>query len=286
VKTSFKRSHPVTTAFGRWVGAFGFNPLAFLTACRGLPRYVRDYKRLRRELKGLWAMSPSQPCMGNWFGQAGAASGHYFHQDFYVARRIHERKPIKHVDVGSRIDGFVAHVASFRILEVFDIRPLAGRLPNVVFRQADFSRLQTVPRDYCDSLSCLHAVEHFGLGRYGDAIDGDGWKKGILCLSATLQTGGILYLSTPIGRQRVEFNGQRVFSPRTIVSCAEACGLELESFSYVDDSGDFHEGNDLSAVDLASGLHLEYGCGIFEFRKRGATGHPPAGSELEASSEK
>ena len=30
----------------------------------------------------------------------------------------------RHVDIGSRLDGFVAHVASFREIEVLDIRPL------------------------------------------------------------------------------------------------------------------------------------------------------------------
>jgi len=48
------------------------------------------------------------------FDPGGDASGHYFHQDLIVARRIFERDPRKHVDVGSRIDGFVAHLAVFR----------------------------------------------------------------------------------------------------------------------------------------------------------------------------
>jgi len=58
------------------------------------------------------------------FDQSGTASGHYFHQDLLVASRIFINNPEKHVDIGSRIDGFVAHVASFREIEVFDIRSL------------------------------------------------------------------------------------------------------------------------------------------------------------------
>jgi len=54
------------------------------------------------------------------FDPGGDASGHYFHQDLIVARRIFERDPRKHVDVGSRIDGFVAHLAVFRQVEVID----------------------------------------------------------------------------------------------------------------------------------------------------------------------
>jgi len=113
--------------------------------------------------------------------------------------------------------------------EVFAIHPLEARLPNVGFKQEDFSRLESVPLDCCDSLSCFHAVEPFGLGRYGDALDGNVWKKGIACLAAALQAGGILYLSTPIGREWGEFNGQHIFSPLTVMTCAEACGLGFEA---------------------------------------------------------
>lgn len=93
-----------------------------------------------------------------------------------VARAIHTAKPVKHVDIGSRVDGFVAHVASFREIEVFDVRPISTAVPGVLFRQADLMDSPSLPADtegggYCDSLSCLHAIEHFGLGRYGDTVD-------------------------------------------------------------------------------------------------------------------
>ena len=43
-------------------------------------------------------------------------------------------------------------------------------MPGVVFRQADLMNPVSLPitagEGYCDSLSCLHAIEHFGLGRY------------------------------------------------------------------------------------------------------------------------
>ena len=56
------------------------------------------------------------------FEESGIMSGHYFHQDLYVARKIFLQNPGKHVDIGSRTDGFVAHVAAFREIEIFDIR--------------------------------------------------------------------------------------------------------------------------------------------------------------------
>ena len=76
--------------------------------------------------------------------------------------------------MGSRIDGFVAHVAAFREIEVFDIRPLTHKIPGVVFRRVDILDLPEALENYCDSLSSLHALEHVGLGRYGDPIDAEG----------------------------------------------------------------------------------------------------------------
>ena len=38
---------------------------------------------------------------------AGVVKGHYFHQDLYCARKIYRRRPVRHLDIGSRLDGFV-----------------------------------------------------------------------------------------------------------------------------------------------------------------------------------
>ncbi|MEO6633725.1 MAG: DUF268 domain-containing protein, partial [Mucilaginibacter sp.] len=46
-----------------------------------------------------------------------------------------------------------------------------------------------------DSISCLHALEHFGLGRYGDPICWDGHLRGFANLDKMLQKGGKLYFS-------------------------------------------------------------------------------------------
>ena len=50
-----------------------------------------------------------------------------------MAQKIFEARPLRHVDVGSRIDGFIAHVASFRVVEEIDIRPSPMQIKNVVF---------------------------------------------------------------------------------------------------------------------------------------------------------
>ncbi|MBM4100538.1 MAG: DUF268 domain-containing protein [Planctomycetes bacterium] len=193
--------------------------------------------------------------------------GAYFHQDLHVAQRIFLANPRRHIDVGSRIDGFVAHVASFRPIEIFDIRPATGTVPNVSVHQADLSETERVPEAICDSLSCLHALEHFGLGRYGDSIDPVGHEHGLSSLIRMLEPGGTLYLSVPVGPQEVLFNCHRRFRASTIIDLA-AGHLLLRRLDLVDDRGDMHHDVPLGRIaeDPELGCRRE-GCGIFEFTK-------------------
>jgi SAM-dependent methyltransferase len=135
---------------------------------------------------------------------------------------------------------------------------LTSAVDGLTFVRADARELSLFADGSVESLSSLHAVEHIGLGRYGDSIDAAGWTKAIREFARVLAPGGRLYFSVPIGRERVEFNSQRVFAPSTIV---EASGpLSLASFACVPEDGALH--NDITLDDAA---RLEYGCGLFEF---------------------
>ena len=254
-----------------WVTIWGINPLTTLNTVRGLPFYLRDYTRLRRQRRQSaqpFAFGPPFVCVGERFAEGGTARGQYFHQDLLVARRIHQARPERHVDVGSRIDGFVAHVAAFRPIEVLDIRPLTSRVANLRFLQGDLMAPLPPALERCtDSLSCLHALEHFGLGRYGDPVDHDGHLKGFANLTRMLRPGGRFYFSVPIGPQRIEFNAHRVFALATLLEMARA-DFELERFSYVDDDGDLHEDVALDPVSVQANFGCRYGCGILELRRR------------------
>ena len=249
----------------------GFSPQKFILALVRFPLFVRDRIVLARQMRNLpreFPMGKYYPCLHDRFSDSGNATGHYFHQDLLVARRIFDRRPKVHADVGSRVDGFVAHVASYRQIEVLDIRKPPNSLPNIIFRQADL--MGTLPgqlRAYCDSLSCLHALEHFGLGRYGDVVDYDGWRKGISNLSQMLMSGGMLYLSVPIGPQRIEFNAHRVFSVDFLLQFLSA-EFTLKAFSYVDDVGELYENVSMDNESAKHSYGCHYGCGIFELVRK------------------
>jgi len=253
----------------RWLNTLGINLFQVVNSPRGLVAFFRDYIKFYFQNKNQGSskikVSLSYPCITDRFEQSGTAKGHYFHQDYYVAKKIFESNPIKHIDVASRVDGFVAHVAVFREIEVFDIRPLVSPLENIKFSQVDLMK-PVEKTSYCDSLSCLHAIEHFGLGRYGDRVDAEGHIKGINGLKNILSPGGTLYFSVPIGGERVEFNAHRVFSTKSILEYFGS-DFELVEFSYVDDEGNMHESVSFDNLDFESSYGLSYGCGIFTFRK-------------------
>ena len=181
---------------------FGFDPQRLFRSLRGLPTYLRDRAEFRKTFAGPMKL---MPCLHDRYEEGGATKSEYFWQDLLVARAIHAANPVKHVDIGSRVDGFVAHLASFRDCEVFDVRPISTVVPGVVFRQADLMNPASLPNNagggYCDSLSCLHAIEHFGLGRYGDPVNPLGYQHGIANMAKLLQRDGVFYLSTPIGQE-------------------------------------------------------------------------------------
>lgn len=243
---------------------FGLNLRLLVRSLIGMPRYIRDWLRFRKTYSGKLSF---RPCLHDWSEEGGATRDEYFWQDLFVAQKIFAAAPEKHVDIGSRIDGFAAHVASFREIEVLDIRPLTSSVPGMVFRQADLMNADGLLEHYCDSLSCLHALEHFGLGRYGDPIDPQGHVSGLRNMAKILKPGGTFYLSTPVGVSRVEFNAQRITDPEELVQLAAACGLVLNAFAVVQSGGVLKQMDDpeLAIAELGN---VSYALGIFTFLKR------------------
>ena len=200
------------------------HPKKIFHAFYNLPKYLLNYIQFRKSWHGQVIF---KPCLHDWNTNGGDTNNEYFLQDLIISKKIYQNSPVKHVDIGSRIDGFVAHVASFREIEVFDIRPINSIIPGIIFKQADFMDSHNKQKNYCDSLSCLHALEHFGLGRYGDPINPYGYKKALEHMATLLKTDGIFYLSVPIGQECIEFNAHRIFDPINLIEELEKFKLKL-----------------------------------------------------------
>ena len=189
----------------------GFDPVLMARAIVALPKFLRDLIIFSQSngLKGI-RFSPS---IQDYSDNSGMTDGHYFWQDLIVAKWIFEKNPPAHLDIGSRLDGFIAHLLTFRKVEVIDIRPTKNAIPNLIVHVGDATgKIQVAEEEY-DSVSSLHSIEHFGLGRYGDPIRINGHFEGLVSIASKVKLGGILYVSFPIGTPVIEFNSQRVVDP-------------------------------------------------------------------------
>jgi hypothetical protein len=246
----------------------GIDPVRFLRTIISIPYFLKTIFKFKKEFKGKFKL---YPCLQDRNEESGAVNSEYFWQDLIVARWIFEANPQKHVDIGSRVDGFVAHIASFREVEVIDVRPIKSNIPNIIFKQGDMmdsaflNNTSGLQVDYCDSLSCLHTIEHFGLGRYGDPIDPKGYQKGILNMTSLIKKGGVFYLSTPIGVERVEFNANWIFYPINIIQLVESQGFIIEKF--ITYNNGVIKQIDPNSSNLEELSKEEYNLGIFIFRK-------------------
>lgn len=202
--------------------------------------------------------------LGEWEKEAGTL-GPYFWQDLWAAQHVYRNNPERHYDIGSSIGGFIGHLASFRGVDrgifLIDVRPLKAKIPGVEFVQGDAKRLDNIKDNSVESLSSLCALEHFGLGRYGDEVDPEGCFKALHEMQRILCHGGVLYLSVPVGREHVEFNAHRIFYPKTIINELEEMDLiEFSTTGLFEDkiryNEDINKYNNMETHGLLFGLFM------------------------------
>ncbi len=196
---------------------------------------------------------------------------HYVLHTGWAARHVARLAPARHVDIASSLY-FVAQVSAFVPVAFHDFRPPDLALPGLECGRADLGALP-FPDASVPSLSCLHVIEHVGLGRYGDALDPGGDLRAAAELARVLAPGGTLLVAVPVGRARVEFNLHRVYSCAQVLALFP--GLALAQFALVPD--DPRDGGLLPGASFALADAQEYGCGCFCFVKPGEPGN--AGGE-------
>lgn len=216
------------------------------------------------------------PIIQDCIQEAGSFDHDYFHQDIWGARRIYESGAKQAYDIGSSVGGFIAHLLAMHIeVTMIDIRPFPHPVDGLHFIQADAMKLDNIPDDSIQTLSSLCALEHFGLGRYGDPVDYDGWKKALHAIKRKIKVGGSFYLSVPVGHEdKLIFNAHRIFRPSTIVRELEP-ELSLQEFSYIAHqriNTCFVDGADQNVLESVSDNALKFEgkggfTGLFAFKK-------------------
>ena len=183
---------------------------------------------------------------------------HYIYHPAWAARVLARTKPAYHVDISSKLS-FSTIVSAFVPVRFYDYRPADMKLSGLESAFADLNGLP-FEDDSQPSISCMHTIEHIGLGRYGDVIDPKGDLKAINELKRVVKPGGDVLFVTPVGTPRIEYNAHRVYSYEQIISYFAP--LQLVEFALVPDEGGFIDNADVS---LAEKQH--YGCGCFWFKK-------------------
>lgn len=223
-----------------------------------LPAYVRAWREYERLNGGAsLRLRDADPRLLDRVSRS-PFDAHYVHQAIWAAERIFSDPPSEHVDVGSQLL-FVGMLSTKVPVTFVDIRPPELRVAHFVPLEGDIVDLPFPDRTVA-SLSCLHVVEHVGLGRYGDTLNPRGSREALLELKRVLMPDGRLFLSLPVGKPRVCFNAHRVHDPHHVVNALD--GLELIEFSAVNDAGAF-----VPNASLSETADSTYACGLFLFRR-------------------
>ncbi|MDB5206501.1 MAG: hypothetical protein JWR72_1576 [Flavisolibacter sp.] len=221
--------------------------------------YIREFRKFKALSDGRFpiAIKDAYPCLTDKI-KTTPFDRHYTYHPAWAARKLQQIAPKEHVDISS-ILSFSTIISAFIPTRFYDYRPAEIQLSNFVSGAQDLKQL-TFEDESIESLSCMHTIEHIGLGRYGDSLDPEGDLISIKELKRVLQPGGSLLFVTPVGKPQIEFNAHRIYSFEQITKYFAP--FVLRDFSLVTDVGDFVENADPKSVESQ-----KYGCGCFWFIK-------------------
>lgn len=185
---------------------------------------------------------------------------HYVYHPAWAARIVKEINPKFHIDISSTLH-FCSILSAFIDVKFYDYRPAQLNLSNLVSDRIDLTNI-SFESNSVESLSCMHTIEHIGLGRYGDPIDPDGDIKAINELKRVIKQGGNFLFVTPVGKPKIMFNAHRIYSFEMIRHLFDD-SFELKEFSMVYDNQTFERNCNPENVQ-----NQHYACGCFWFVKK------------------
>ena len=229
---------------------------------KNLIRYFKHYllfKKLGGKVKNFY------PILYDFDASAGNIKNHLFHSDLLTSQRVYEKRPEKHLDVGSRIDGVVAQIAAYRQLDVLDIRDVEIEPhKNINFIKQDFlQKTKLKDEEKYDSISSIGGIVHIGLGRYGEPIDPEGFKKALKVLNDLAKENCTLYIMCPVGKERVIFNAHRIYDAAEFIKELKIYNFNLKEFHLIDD-----DGNLILNSKIEDSINSHFGGGYFVFHKK------------------
>lgn len=253
-----------------------YNPVVLLKTIRYWPKYRRelaDFKRMAKESRTSLKFKNTFPVFVDY--SKPVVNKHYWFQDIYVAAKIidaHRQNPdFHHIDIGSRLEGFITSLIAARVPLTFgDINLPKVFFPDVTAKFIDLQKMTVEHFAAARSVSCLHVIEHLGLGKYGDALDPVGHRQIFADFGRVLAPGTKLYISSPISKDPgIVFNGGRHLDPQEMIADARNAGFTVEEMAVVQDDWSFV----VDPTDEQLGLS-DYGCLILCLEKQDAAANP------------
>lgn len=223
--------------------------------------FIFDYVAFRKQHNNRFLMqwSDQYPQLYDRTGTTGF-DRHYVYHTAWAARKVAEIKPEFHVDISSSLY-FASLVSAFIPVKFYDYRPADLQLSGLFTERGDLMNLP-FEDDSIKSLSCMHVIEHIGLGRYGDPINPEGDLKSIKELKRVLAKGGSLLFVVPIGGvARIQFNAHRIYTYEQIMGYFN--NLQLKEFTLIPEM----KGGPIVNATKVDVDKEQYGCGCFWFIK-------------------
>ncbi|HRH26090.1 MAG TPA: DUF268 domain-containing protein [Candidatus Paceibacterota bacterium] len=230
-----------------------------------LPFILPDWFSFAKKLSDRFPMrlADAYPCIGD--KTAGTKfERHYVYHTAWAARVVKEINPKFHTDISSSLY-FCGVASAFVPIKFYDYRPAALHLSGLESEHADLMHLPFGNKSI-NSISCMHTLEHIGLGRYGDPIDPDGDIKAIKELKRVTAQDGNLLLVMPVGKPRIEYNAHRIYSYEMVkkIVCDEE--FYIHEYTYIPQFEE--EGPMVRNADPKSGDSASYACGCFWIKRR------------------
>lgn len=225
--------------------------------------YVRDwlsFGRLQRaagETRFPLKLSDRMPAIWEKTKQT-QFDAHYVYHNAWAVRTVLKIRPAIHHDISSTLY-FCSTLSASLPVKFFDYRPAALTLSDLTAERCDLMQLPFAD-DSIACLSCMHTVEHVGLGRYGDHLDPGGDLRAFSELQRVVAPGGDLLIVVPVGRQKLCFNAHRIYSYDSLMKIFH--GFNSLDVALVTDDGRFLDTPTRDDFDAQA-----YGCGCFWFRK-------------------
>lgn len=239
-------------------------PIKFIKRILYRIQYIKDFFIFRKMKDGrfnvLW--SDRYPCLRDKTTMTNFDT-HYIYHQAWAARVLASTKPKKHIDISSTLN-FCVTVSAFIPVDFYDYRPAhLVNLSNLKSKRGDLTALPFEDNSV-ESISCMHTIEHIGLGRYGDPLDSNGDLKAIHELKRVTAQGGNLLFVVPIGQPKLMFNAHRIYSYDQIVSYFD--DFELRQFALIPDNAATN--GIIIEATKAQADKQSYGCGCFWFKKK------------------